>query len=45
MPEIPLDDLLIEIGQLDGWGGAAEAKDIILKSVARFNDAPEKPNF
>ncbi|GAB3006411.1 inorganic pyrophosphatase [Arenimonas maotaiensis] len=31
--------------KLDGWGGAAEAKDIILESVARFNDAPEKPNF
>lgn len=31
--------------KLDGWGGAAEAKGIILESVARFNDAPEKPNF
>ena len=31
--------------KLDGWGGAAEAKAIILESVARFNEAPEKPNF
>ena len=31
--------------KLDGWGGAAEAKDIIRESVTRFNDAPEKPNF
>ncbi|MFM6987148.1 MAG: inorganic diphosphatase [Arenimonas sp.] len=31
--------------KLDGWGGAAEAKDIIRDSVTRFNDAPEKPNF
>lgn len=31
--------------KLDGWGGAEEAKRIILESVARFEDAPEKPNF
>ena len=31
--------------KLDGWGGAEEAKRIILESVTRFEDAPEKPNF
>lgn len=31
--------------KLDGWGGAGEAKRIILESVTRFEDAPEKPNF
>lgn len=31
--------------KLDGWGGAKEAKRIILESVTRFEDAPEKPNF
>jgi inorganic pyrophosphatase len=31
--------------KLNGWGGAMEAKDIIRESVARFNEAPEKPNF
>ena len=30
---------------LDGWGGAREAKDIIRDSVRRFDDAPEKPRF
>lgn len=30
---------------LDGWGKADEAKRIILESVARFEQAPEKPNF
>ena len=31
--------------KLDGWGGAKEAKRIILESVTRFEDAPEKPHF
>jgi inorganic pyrophosphatase len=31
--------------KLDGWGGADEAKRIILESVTRFEEAPEKPNF
>ncbi|WP_297800948.1 inorganic diphosphatase [Arenimonas sp. GDDSR-1] len=31
--------------KLDGWGGAEEAKRIILESVTRFEEAPEKPNF
>ena len=31
--------------KLDGWGGAQEAKSILLDSVERFNDAPVKPHF
>ena len=33
--------------KLDGWGGAEEAKQIILQSIERYNEAPEgeKPNF
>ena len=31
--------------KLDGWGGAQEAKSILLDSVEGFNDAPVKPNF
>lgn len=31
--------------KLDGWGGADEAKRIILESVQRFEEAPDKPNF
>jgi inorganic pyrophosphatase len=31
--------------KLDGWGGSDEAKRIILESVTRFDEAPEKPNF
>ncbi|MBW8851120.1 MAG: inorganic diphosphatase [Xanthomonadales bacterium] len=33
--------------KLDGWGGAEEAKRIILESIARYNETPEgeKPNF
>ena len=33
--------------KLDGWGGAEEAKQIILQSIERYNAAPEgeKPHF
>ncbi len=33
--------------KLDGWGGAEEAKRIILESIARYNSTPEgeKPHF
>ena len=31
--------------KLDGWGGAAEAKQILLDAVQRYQDAPEKPAF
>lgn len=31
--------------KLDGWGGPDEAKQEILDSVRRYQDAPEKPNF
>ena len=33
--------------KLDGWGGAAEAKQILLDSMRRYNDVPdaEKPHF
>ena len=31
--------------KLDGWGGAADAKAIILESIERFNAAPDKPKF
>ena len=32
--------------KLDGWGGAEEAKRIILESIERYNTTPEgeKPN-
>ena len=33
--------------KLDGWGGAAEAKQILIDSMRRYNDVPdaEKPHF
>ena len=33
--------------KLDGWGDAAEAKQLILESIVRYNETPEadKPNF
>ena len=31
--------------RLEGWVGPEEAQEEILSSVARFRDAPEKPNF
>ena len=33
--------------KLEGWGGAAEAKQILVESMKRFNDTPdaEKPHF
>ena len=31
--------------KIEGWGNAADAKAEIEASVARFNSAPEKPNF
>ena len=33
--------------KLDGWGGAEEAKQIILQSIERYNATPEgeKPHF
>ncbi|MUV12770.1 inorganic diphosphatase [Noviluteimonas gilva] len=31
--------------KLDGWGDTAEAKQIILESIVRYNESEEKPNF
>ena len=31
--------------KLDGWAGAAEAKQIIQDSIARFDALPERPNY
>lgn len=31
--------------KLDGWGGAAEARELLAQSVARYNALPERPNF
>jgi inorganic pyrophosphatase len=31
--------------KLEGWGGAEDARRIIGESVARFEQAPDKPNF
>ncbi|RKZ35459.1 MAG: inorganic diphosphatase [Gammaproteobacteria bacterium] len=31
--------------RLEGWVGPQEAREEILSSVARFRDAPDKPNF
>jgi inorganic pyrophosphatase len=31
--------------KLDGWGNAAEAKDILRESMARYQAAAEKPRF
>ncbi len=31
--------------KIEGWGDIEAAKEEILSSVQRFNDAPEKPNF
>jgi len=31
--------------KLDGWGGAAEARQIISESITRFEQSPEKPKF
>jgi inorganic pyrophosphatase len=31
--------------KIDGWAGAAEAKEIIRASIARFDASPDKPAF
>ena len=31
--------------KLDGWGGAAEAKQILLDAITRYDASPDKPNF
>lgn len=31
--------------KLDGWGGAAEAKQILLDSMKRFEESADRPNF
>ena len=31
--------------KLEGWGGADEAKAILLDAIQRFNDSPEPLNF
>jgi inorganic pyrophosphatase len=31
--------------KLDGWGNADEAKRIVLESIERYRNAPEKPRF
>ncbi len=31
--------------KLDGWGGAAEARELLAQSVERYNALPERPNF
>ena len=31
--------------KLDGWGGAVEAKQILVDAVNRFNEASDKPNY
>src|SRR6478736_1815703 len=31
--------------ELDGWGDVAEAKQILVESVTRYNASEEKPNF
>ncbi len=31
--------------KLDGWGGAAEAKAVLVDAMKRYNAAPEKPHF
>ncbi len=31
--------------KVDGWGDSAQARSVILDSVRRFAEAPDKPNF
>lgn len=31
--------------KIEGWGGADEAKQVLVEAAKRFEDAPEKPNF
>jgi inorganic pyrophosphatase len=31
--------------KLDGWGEAAEARQLLIEAVQRFNASEEKPNF
>ena len=31
--------------KLEGWGDTAEAKQIIVEAIARYNESEEKPNF
>jgi len=31
--------------KLDGWGGAAEARKIIVEAIERYNDSDDKPKF
>jgi inorganic pyrophosphatase len=31
--------------KLEGWGGAAEARELLAQSVERYNALPERPNF
>jgi len=56
LPELTLDRIAhffahykdLEKGKwvkIEGWRDAAEAKQAVLDSVARFEAAPEKPNF
>ena len=31
--------------KIDGWGNAAEAKQILVEAIKRFEDSSDKPNF
>ena len=31
--------------KVEGWGGAAEAKAILVDAIKRFNDSSDKPNY
>ncbi len=31
--------------KIDGWGGADEAKQILVDAIARFNETSDKPNY
>jgi inorganic pyrophosphatase len=56
LPELTLDRIAhffehykdLEKGKwvkIEGWRDTAEAKTIVMESVERYNDAPEKPKF
>ena len=32
-------------GFIDGWGGASEAKTILVESMARYEGTADKPKF
>jgi inorganic pyrophosphatase len=31
--------------KLDGWGGVAEARKIIIEAIERYNASDDKPKF